>query len=173
MSPSIAFAVLTWAALVVLFFGLAAVLREVRLLRGLVLRNPEGFGAAEPELVLGGRFAAGGPPRVVLAADSGCPLCQALVDRLSARAPGTLLLTHEPAEVWTGAGSRLEIVSDRESWRVIAHLAPPVLMLVDGTGRVLRMILPVRLEEADTALDEWHAAVAKEITGGTDVRAHT
>lgn len=173
MSPSVALHVLTWAALVLLFFGLAAVLREVRLLRGLVLRNPDGYRAAEPDLVLGNGFASGGAARVVLAADSGCPLCQALADRLAGIAPGSVLLTHEPADAWAAVGPGLVVVSDREAWRAVAHLAPPVLMLVDGAGRVLRMNLPVRVEDADAVLGEWHALVEKENTGGSDVRAHS
>lgn len=173
MSPSLAFHVLTWVALVVLFFALAAVLREVRLLRGIVLRNTDGFGTAEPEVYLGAGFATGGPPRIVLAADSGCPLCQELADRLMRRAPGAVLLTHENPGVWTRVGARLDVVTDRDSWRMVSHLAPPVLMLVDGSARVRRMTLPVRVEEADAVLDEWQTIVAEETTGAADARTHS
>ncbi|MEU5696212.1 hypothetical protein [Actinosynnema sp. NPDC020468] len=144
MSASTAFDVITWAAILLLFLGLAAVLREVRLLRAVVARDAGGFTAAPPDLVLGPRFAG----RVVLAADSGCPLCVAVSRRL----PGAVLLTHEPESVWT---TPLEVVRDREAWRVVSHLAPPVLMLVGADGRVARLVLPVREEQVDEVLDEW------------------
>ncbi|GLZ42853.1 hypothetical protein [Actinokineospora sp. NBRC 105648] len=149
-----AFLVITWVAIILLFLGLAAVLREVRLLRAVVARDPSGFTAAPPDLVLGARFAG----RVVLAADSGCPLCVAV----SRRVTGVILLTHESPSVWdTG----LEVVSDREAWRVVSHLAPPVLMLVDAAGRVAKLVLPVREEQADEVLDEWG------VRGGAHVRS--
>ncbi|MFT7839707.1 hypothetical protein Q5530_26485 [Saccharothrix sp. BKS2] len=144
MNPGTAFLVITWAAIVVLFLGLAAVLREVRLLRAAVARDPEGFSAAQPDIVLGERFAG----RVVLAADSGCPLCVAVARRLT----DAVLLTHEPPDAWD---TPLDVVSDREAWRSVSHLAPPVLMRVDATGRVARLALPVREEQVDEVLDEW------------------
>jgi hypothetical protein len=176
----LAFYIVTWAAIVVLFFGLAAVLREVRLLRGIVARNPDGFTAAQPDLSLGEQFANGHTPlgsgrRLVVAADSGCPLCLAVVDRLAARAAEATLLTHEPAAVWDGIAHGLTVVSDRESWRAISHLSPPVLMLVDSSGSVRKMVLPVRVEEVDHVLGEWSDLVnegAKEgVSGDADVRA--
>ncbi|MFC6087820.1 hypothetical protein [Saccharothrix lopnurensis] len=144
MNPGTAFLVITWAAIVVLFLGLAAVLREVRLLRAAVARDPQGFSAAQPDIVLGERFAG----RVVLAADSGCPLCVAVARRLT----DAVLLTHEPPGAWD---TPLDVVSDREAWRSVSHLAPPVLMRVDATGRVARLALPVREEQVDEVLDEW------------------
>ncbi|GAA3015114.1 hypothetical protein [Actinokineospora diospyrosa] len=139
-----AFLVITWVAIVVLFLGLAAVLREVRLLRAAISRDPGGYDSAQPDIVLGERFAG----RVVLAADTGCSLCHAVADRLT----GALLLTHEQASVWE---TRLEVVTDREAWRAVSHLAPPVLMLVGLDGRVRRLSLPVRADQVDEVLDEW------------------
>src|SRR5690349_12625297 len=159
MSPIIAYNVLIWLAIVVLFCGLAAVLREVRLLRGLVSQDGKGFTAGRPEIELGARFAGGGP-RLVLAVDSGCPLCVAATERLSQRAPGAAVLTHEDAAVWAGRAGDLEVVSDREAWRAISHLASPVLMEVDGDGRVRRLVLPTRLSEVDDMVAEWSADVA-------------
>jgi hypothetical protein len=165
MSPVAALLVVTWAAIVVLFFGLAAVLREVRLLRGIVTRDRDGFVAAQPELSLGEPFTGGDGTRIVLAVDSGCPLCLAATQRLAARGYPATLLTHESPEAWPGIAGGLTVVSDRESWRSISHLSPPVLMLVDGSGRVRRMVLPVREQEVDHVLDEWR------IPGVTDVRS--
>jgi hypothetical protein len=51
-------------------------------------------------------------------------------------------------------------VSDREAWRAISHLASPVLMEVDGNGRVSRLVLPARLSEVDDMVTEWSADVA-------------
>ncbi|HXM54410.1 MAG TPA: hypothetical protein VOB72_03400 [Candidatus Dormibacteraeota bacterium] len=170
MTPTLAFDVLTWGAILVLFLGLAAVLREVRLLRGLVTRNPDGFVAAPPELSLGERFAGGGS-RIVLAVDSGCPLCVAAVERAARRAPGALVLTHESPEVWERVAGPLRVVRDQESWRSISHLSTPVLMLTDGAGSVRKLVLPVREEEVDRVVGEWDRLVQEGVRDVAVVRA--
>jgi hypothetical protein len=170
MSPTLAFDIVTWAAILGLFLGLAAVLREVRLLRGLVTRNPDGFVTAPPELSLGERFAGGSGSRIVLAADSGCPLCVRAVERL-ARVRDAVLLTHESGAVWERVAGRLRVVSDRESWRTISHLSTPVLMLVDGSGVVRKMVLPVREEEVDRVVGEWDRLVQGEMRDVAGIRA--
>jgi len=161
MSPMIAFAVVTWAAIVVLLLGLAAVLREVRLLRGLVTGRPGAFAAAAPEIDLGARVT-GGATRVVVAADSGCQLCHQAAQRLAESHPGAVLLTHEPADRWRAYAGALRVVSDPDAWRQLSHLSTPVLMLVDGAGRVRRMMLPTRLSDVDTALAEWVLPLPEE-----------
>lgn len=163
MTTSTAVLLITWAAIAVLFFGLAAVLREVRLLRGIVTRTSDGFVAAPPDVDLGPRFAG----RVVAAVDSGCPLCLTVVDRLAELAAGTTLLTHEPTSVWEDLARGLPVVSDAEAWRSVSHLAPPVLMLTDGTGRVRRLQLPVRGVDVDTTLAGWTGPTAGGDVGGT------
>lgn len=144
------FAVITWAAIALLFLGLGAVLREVRMLRGLVTRNADAFTTAALDVSFDGWSSSGGEPEVVLAADSGCPLCLAVAERLGAWRPGAVLLTHQPPEVWSGVADRLRVVSDHAAWRLISRLSPPVLMLVDGTGTVRRMVLPSREDEVDS-----------------------
>jgi hypothetical protein len=147
-------------------------------LRGIVTRDPDGFAAGQPDLVLGEPFADGHGPRIVLAVDSGCSLCLAVTGRLARRTDGptgpigptVTLLTHEPAAVWDGIAGGLPVVSDREAWRSVSHLSPPVLMLVDGSGRVRKMILPVREQEVDNVLDEWTAAAQERTPGVVDVR---
>jgi hypothetical protein len=171
MSPVLAFDIITWAAIVILFLGLAAVLREVRLLRGIVTRSPDGFVTVPPELSLGDRFASGNGPRIVLAADSGCPLCVVATGRLAQRVPGAILLTHESGSVWGGIAGRLQVVSDRESWRAISHLSAPVLMLIDGSGLVRKLVLPVREEEVDRVLGEWVRLIQEEKADVAGVRA--
>jgi hypothetical protein len=176
MAPTTAFLIITWLAIVVLFLGLAAVLREVRLLRGLITREPHRYATSAPDIALGGRFARGGGPRIVLAVDSGCPLCLAVTQRLAARdgtGPPVVLLTHEPPESWAGIAGPLEVVSDRESWRAVAHLSPPVLMLVDGGGRVERLVLPVREQEADEVWDRWRESSGEENPDVVDARANS
>ncbi|MCP3802562.1 hypothetical protein NLX83_25145 [Allokutzneria sp. A3M-2-11 16] len=162
MSAELAFYLITWAAIIVLFLGLVATLREVRLLRAVVMRDPDGFAAAQPDVVLGGVFADGTSRPIVAAVDSGCPLCRVVVDELAQRAPHAKLLTHESPSVWSGAG--LEIISDREAWRAVSHLSPPVLMHVDGGGAVRRMTLPVRVEELDGWID-----TDSDLKGAVDV----
>ncbi|WP_410616595.1 hypothetical protein [Amycolatopsis sp. lyj-109] len=169
MTPSAAFAVLTWAAIILLFFGLAAVLREVRLLRATVTRGGDGFVAAPPDLVLGPRFA----DRIVAAVDSGCPLCLTVVERLAGLGAEATLLTHEPSTTWAESAHGLPVISDGEVWRSVSHLSPPVLMLLDGTGRVRRMLLPVRVAEVDTALAGWGRPKEGGDTGDAGVGAHS
>jgi hypothetical protein len=169
MSPTVALAILTWAAIAVLFFGLAAVLREVRLLRGLVTGRPEGFAAAPPDIDLGPRIT-GGATRVVLAADTGCPLCRQVAQRLAEGTPGAVLLTHEPADRWNALAGPLRVYSDPDAWRQVSHLSPPVLMLVDGSGRVRRMVLPVRVSDVDGVLAGWVSPLREE-SRDTDIRA--
>jgi hypothetical protein len=159
MSPNIAYHILVWVAIVVLFCALAAVMREVRLLRGIVLRDGKGFTAAHPEITLGPGFA-DGRTRIVLAVDTGCPLCVAATERLARLAPGATVLTHEDVAAWEGLANGLAVVRDRESWRAISHLASPVLMRVDGAGRVGELVLPTRVSEVDEMLTEWSADVS-------------
>jgi len=162
MSPTAAFLIVTWAAIVLLFFGLAAVLREVRLLRGTVLRGQDGYTSAAPDIELGAEFGGDGGHRVVLAADSGCPLCLAVIDRLRYRGVKATLLTHEQPAVWRDIADHLTVVSDQEVWRSVSHLAPPVLMLVDRAGSVRKLVLPVREDEVDTVLDDWAGTGGEE-----------
>lgn len=169
MTTSTAFLVITWAAILVLFFGLAAVLREVRLLRGIVTRTADGFVAAPPDVVLGPRFAG----RIVAAVDSGCPLCLTVVERLAGLGAEATLLTHEPLTTWADLARGLPVVSDGEAWRSVSHLAPPVLMLLGEAGRVRRMLLPVRAGEVDTTLAEWAAPKSGGDTGDAGVGAHS
>ncbi|MGW3962390.1 hypothetical protein ACWED2_21400 [Amycolatopsis sp. NPDC005003] len=169
MTPSTALTLLTWAAIILLFFGLAAVLREVRLLRGMVARSADGFAAAPPELVLGPRFAG----RIVAAVDSGCPLCLTVVERLAGLGAEATLLTHEPPATWAELAHGLPVVSDGEAWRAVSHLSPPVLLLLDGTGRVRRMLLPVRASEVDAALAGWAGPTSGGEAGDAGVGAHS
>lgn len=174
MSPLVALFIITWAAIVVLFFGLAAVLREVRLLRGIVTRTTDGFSAAAPDVSLGAKLAAGGArPHIVLAVDSGCPLCLAVVDKIGHRGVPVTLLTHERPEIWNDVADHITVVSDQEVWRTISHLAPPILMQVDAAGSVRKLILPVREEEVDTVLDEWAGTGGEETNRVADVRANS
>ena len=161
MSPIIAYNIVLWLAIAVLFCALAAVVREVRLLRGMVLPADKGFTATatRPDITLGPQFA-DDRTKIVLAVDSGCPLCVAATERLSERAPGAAVLTHEDTATWDGLARGLAVVCDRESWRAVSHLAPPVLMRVDGTGRVDKLVLPTRVSEVDEMVTEWSADVA-------------
>lgn len=170
MTPSLAFTVITWAAIILLFFGLAAVLREVRLLRATVTRTTDGFTAAPPDLVLGARFAG---RRIVAAVDSGCPLCLTVTERLARLGADATLLTHEPLTTWTDLACGLPVISDGEAWRSVSHLSPPVLMLLDEAGRVRRLVLPVRAGEVDTTLAGWSGPTAGGDSGDAGVGAHS
>jgi hypothetical protein len=162
MSPAVAFSIVTWAAIVLLFFGLAAVMREVRLLRAAVLRNPDGYTSTGPDIELGAELGGADGPHIVLAADSGCPLCLAVIERLRYRGVKATLLTHEQPAVWRGIADHLTVVSDQEVWRSVSHLAPPVLMMVDRAGSVRKLVLPAREDEVDTVLDDWAGTGGEE-----------
>jgi hypothetical protein len=154
----IALMAITWLAIVLLFFALGAVWREMRIIRGLMVQGAgDGFASAAVNISLGRRFGPDGEPRIVVAADSGCPLCLTVIERLSESpaSASAVLLTHEQPEVWRHRAGRLQVVSDREAWRAISHLSPPVLMLVTGTGTVRRLVLPVSELEVDRVLADW------------------
>jgi hypothetical protein len=76
-----------------------------------------------------------------------------------------VLLTHEPAQAWAGRAGPLLVISDRVAWQAVAHLSPPVLLLVDGAGRVRRLVLPVREQEVDQVWDQWIGIVRGEMSG--------
>jgi hypothetical protein len=159
MSPTIAYNVLIWLVIIALFCGYAALLREVRLLRGIVVRDPKGFTSTAPDIHLGPGFA-DGRTRIVLAVDTGCPLCVAATQRLGEQAPGSTVLTHEDTARWAGLADGLDVVRDSESWRAIAHLSTPVLMRVAGDGRVTALVLPTRVSDVDETVTGWSADVA-------------
>ncbi len=171
MSPTLAFAILTWVAIALLFLAVGAVLREVRQVRALVVRNPAGYVASPPPRVrLSTVITAMPQARVVLAADSTCPACVASVRAVAARADvlDAVVLTHEPADAWADlAGPTLPVVSDPDAWRAIGHLTPPVLMWMDPDGVVRDLVLPIDLAQVDAVLNRW-AAVAPGSEGAPD-----
>jgi hypothetical protein len=158
MSPTLAMWIVTWVAIVVLFLAVGAVLREVRLLRVLITRD-SGFSATAPDLRLDPGVVEG-RDNIVLASDSGCPLCAAVASRLAARAvedgARPVLLTYEEPASWPDEiRSVFNVVSDQSAWQAIAHLSPPVLMAVAGDGTVRQLGLPVDESTAEQMLDKW------------------
>lgn len=166
MSPSIAVTVVTWAAMAVLYLGLAATLHRVRTLSAelVALRAGGHVKAAGVDLhlpALAAQEGSGG--RLVVAADTGCPACHMAVEALAALAPELsrvpTLLTYEPPETWLAAtpeaAGRLEIRQDPESWRVLAHLMPPLLLSVDSEGRVTELALPSTPDDLPRILAAW------------------
>lgn len=157
MSPQWALLLLTWAAVVILFLGLSAVLREVRLLRArfdATAAAGERVDIALTPAVTGGR---GG---LVLAVDSGCPLCISVVQQVASATSGpegaeAVLLTFEPQEQWSGLTGGLRVVRDERAWSAIAHLSTPILMQVGGDGRVQRMHLPANESDVVPVLRSW------------------
>src|SRR6187397_1792616 len=75
-----AVSIITWIALLLMFFALATVVRDVRLLRSQINRDATEFAAARVALQLPGPVGHDGG--IVLAADVGCPLCLATAIRL-------------------------------------------------------------------------------------------
>ncbi|MDP4506851.1 hypothetical protein [Nonomuraea turcica] len=167
MSADTALMIVTWAALIILYLGLAATLREVRRLRAEVLALRTGGGpSAAPALKLPTLAYDGQAERVVLAADLGCPACDQAVMELVALAPGLeqppILLTYEEPEVWGTAAQALTVTKDPAAWSQIAHLTPPVVLLVRPDGRVADLRLPVNGSAVTTALADWGLTIAPE-----------
>jgi hypothetical protein len=162
MSPWPAVTIITWIALLVLYLGLAATLRQVRLLSAelAALRARGDTRATGIDLVLPALAVPDGPAtRLVVAADTGCPACHMTVGLLAELAPGMatspLLLTYEPPEAWRESAGPMEIRQDTESWRALRHLAPPVLMSVDPSGRVLDLALPSVPQDVPRTVAAW------------------
>lgn len=174
MSALTALTLLQWVALVVLYLALAAVLREVRMLRGQVARLQAGVGvpgASSAGSALGDatRLAVSpGRPAIVLVATSTCPLCRLVLERLDAgpvdpRSAGldAVLLTYEDEAAWGELPTRLRVVRDADAWSALAHLEPPLLARLDSGGQVVDLVLPASENDVDTALRAWAAAPAR------------
>ncbi|GGN21674.1 hypothetical protein FHR83_002177 [Actinoplanes campanulatus] len=167
MSPLWALLLLTWAAMIILFLGLGAVLREVRMLRAQIdaaAATGERVDIELPASVAGGR---GG---LVLAVDSGCPLCIAVVQRVGSVMSGpdsaaAVLLTFEPEKQWNGLTGGLPVVRDERAWSAIAHLSTPILLQVDGQGRVRRLHLPANERDVTPVLQSWGLLSQSEKNG--------
>lgn len=169
MSPTTALWVLTWIAIVVLYLCLAAVLREVRLLRSQVARlqaSPSGENDAEAlptSLTEDGNG-------IVLVADSSCPLCRlslARLGELSEQLPARpVVLTHEAPDQWDEVPAGVRLVRDERAWSSVAHMAPPVLLRLAPDGTVLDTVLPVNERDIDSAVLRWTATTASATPKG-------
>ncbi|MFJ3955825.1 hypothetical protein ACIPXV_38300 [Streptomyces libani] len=148
MSATLAMVILSWIAIVILYLALAALLREVRMLRRQV-NERAATGAASAELQLPASFVARiaepGRERTVLVADAGCPLCRYAAAVLAEAATSEfrpVLLTYEPPEKWSALPETVQLVQDGDAWSSLAHLSPPVLLTVGADGTVGSLHLP-------------------------------
>jgi hypothetical protein len=169
MSPTAALTVITWVALAVLYFGLAAVLREVRQLRAeLAAVKADTPPVTKPDLVVPALAAEAGKTAVALVADSSCPPCVAAAAELSRVAPRLpaqpKLLTYEPPATWESVAGGLAVVRDRPAWSQLSHLSPPILLLVDADGRVRELALLVDGRSLGRTLWSWGLDLAPEPT---------
>ncbi|MDO5628427.1 MAG: hypothetical protein Q4G43_08915 [Mobilicoccus sp.] len=165
MDPALAVQVLQWVAIIVLYCGLAACLRETRLLRAQVSRLQVGLAATGEALPdrhesLPARVVAG-REGVVVVADTTCPSCASVLERLDdLRAALDLpvtVLTWEDPEAWGPLTDRFRIVRDEDAWSALAHLTPPILLRVAADGRILALHLPVTTSDVDATLTSWGA----------------
>jgi hypothetical protein len=161
MDPLLALLILSWIAIIVLYLGLAAVLREVRMLRREVAAasSMSWLEDAEQDEVV--RLPPGVAPgrTVVLASDSSCPLCRLLVSALAAQRDAILapvvVLGYEQPEEWRAFPTELTYVQDESAWQQIAHLSPPVLLVTDGAGVAEQIAMPSSEAEAIHLLQLW------------------
>lgn len=177
MSPALALSILQWAAIVVLYLGLAAVLRETRMLRGQVTRLQARLAAdhtvpavdlALPTSLTDDRAT------VVLVADTTCPSCAAVLERLAGRRADLtvplVVLTWEEESAWEHLAGGLRVVRDPSAWSAVSHLTPPVLLRTASDGRVLDVHLPVGAGDVDTTLADW-GALSHATSSDTEVKA--
>jgi hypothetical protein len=167
MSPTAALMVITWVALGVLYFGLAAVLREVRQLRTeLVALRADIPQANRPDLVVPALAAEAGTTAIALVAESSCPPCVAAaaeLSRMAARLPAQpRLLTYESPATWASLADGLAVVQDRPAWSQLSHLSPPLLLLVDADGSVRELALLVDDRSLGRTLWSWGLDLAPE-----------
>lgn len=158
MSTTLALVILSWIAIVVLYLALVSVHREVRQLRR-QLAADHASGAALGDVRLPAQFAEQvarpDSDRLVLVADSTCPLCRRAADALASAATEEsrpVLLTYESETLWSGLPETVELVRDRQAWSALAHLSPPVLLTVDPSGRISSLELPTTEAEVARAL---------------------
>jgi len=148
-------AVLAFVGVVILLFGLAALLAMVRGLQRSVVTQASGGAAARtfPEL------AAGGEGTFALVVSSSCSACRQRAGYLATLAgrrpdgPRLVLLTADEACVEWG-GSQLPVVVDSALLGRVAPTATPVVVHVDGTGTERFRRLVGSDEELDAALTE-------------------
>jgi hypothetical protein len=166
VSPLWALLLLTWAAMILLFLGLGAVLREVRMLRAQIDAAAATGERVDIELP---SSVAGDQGGLVLAVDSGCPLCIAVVQQVGSVMSGpdsaAVLLTFEPEEQWNGLSGGLPVVRDDRAWSAIAHLSTPILLQVDGQGQVRRLHLPANERDVTPVLQSWGLLSQSEKNG--------
>jgi hypothetical protein len=173
MPTGLAFSVVTWVALVILYLGLAATLHRVRLLSAelAALRVTGNARAGGIDIELPALADPEAPAaRLVVAADTGCPACHMTVDGLVALAPQLatvpILLTWEQPEVWQDAVGHLDIRRDPGSWRAVAHLSPPILLTIDPQGRVTDLALPTSPDDLPRTLAAWGFRTTSTATVG-------
>lgn len=157
MSATAALWVVNWVAMGLLLLAIGAVYRDVRLLRAAVVAD--GYSAEADEVTFSSAITAGRDV-VVIAADTGCPLCHAAAQaavRLAQRgADPAVLLTHEPAAAWPAAIRQgVRVVTDVEEWQKIAHFSTPILLRVSADGRVREHYLPQDERRTDAQLARW------------------
>lgn len=156
MSLTIAFGIVTWVAIVLLYLALLRVFHELRTLRADIASSRLNSAGQEPVQLPGWQEP---EARIVLAVDSTCPACWATVEEVAALpgATGLVLLTHEPAATWAAVEETFTIREDARAWTALAHLSAPMVLLTGPSGRVEELVLPVKEGEAREAVQRWIA----------------
>jgi hypothetical protein len=162
MSPDHALIAVLSVAVVVLYLGLAATLREVREVRRDLSSLSADLGRDRSlDIRLSGLSDPADPSTVVAVVDQECPLCLAVLDELEHRrredpVPAVVLAHGDLAPLET-AYPTLDIRDVPEAWQELAHLTPPVLLTVDRSGSVIDMQLPANQTQARNVLQRWSA----------------
>ena len=158
MSLTLAGFVATWIALIVLLLATSRLYYDVKILQ----RQQQRHGSASPPVAsvrpteipeLRGHIRPGGA--IVAAVDGQCSTCWEVVEGLI-EAPTALqrvLLTFDE-EAWKHEARVTLVVSER-AWSRVSHIQPPLLMLVDSSGRIEQLELPVSANQASSIASRW------------------
>jgi hypothetical protein len=162
MSLTIAFGIVTWVALILLYLALVRVFYELRSTReqlAAALRTSGGQDRIQfpPDWRTT-------DPSIVLAVDSTCEACWAAIEEAAntTETARPTLLTHEPAERWASVDEKFTIREDTAAWAAVAHLSSPIMLRLDPNGSVDELVLPTRPGDVRDAILRWTATKGED-----------
>lgn len=141
MSFTSAALILSWLAIVVLAFGFAALLQQIRALQA-AIRLPPGARAGLPGSALALRPATA-DRRYVLTVDPGCAVCAEVVPEfrdLAARyAPAAEFAILAPSGDYSGS-SGVDVLIDATAYRDLAPSWSPGIVVIGSGGTVIEAV---------------------------------
>lgn len=165
MSVSAAVDVVTWAALLLLYLGMARLWVEVRSIRRAIQFPLALAGEQTSQHSAFLPAAVNQPtPTIVAVVDSDCSSCwdvAFLMDQLVPAGRG-YLLSYESASTWAVRGVRTEAIVDEDAWTSFVPLSTPILVLTNGE-QINRIHPPVDTEDARKTLLQWTGKQSEKV----------